>query len=88
MPAIRSEAGPPLETVERDQLVVQVELEQPRSIRCVEPDVPTQKCAWLVKSLVSLQLAPLLKAKELPPSPHSIETGPLVGPGEYVVRTG
>ncbi|HBH81450.1 MAG TPA: hypothetical protein DDY39_16620 [Nitrospira sp.] len=85
MPVIRSEVGPPLETVERDQLV---ELEQPRSIRCVEPDVPRQKCAWLVKSLVSLQLAPLLKAKGLPPSPHSIETGPLVGPGEYVVRTG
>ena len=52
MPVIRSEVGPPLETVERDQLVVLVELEQLRSIRCVEPDVPTQKCAWLVKSLV------------------------------------
>ncbi|MBX3305888.1 MAG: hypothetical protein KF751_07525 [Nitrospira sp.] len=52
MPVIRSEVGPPLETVERDQLLVLVELEQLRSIRCVEPDVPTQKCAWLVKSLV------------------------------------
>lgn len=52
MPAIRSEVGPPLETVEQEQLLVLVELEQLRSIRCVEPDVPTQKCAWLVKSLV------------------------------------
>lgn len=85
MHAIRSEVGPLLETVERDQLVA---LKQRVSIRCVEPDVSTKECAWLAGLSVQQEQAFLLKAKELPPSPHSIETGPLVGPGEYVARTG
>lgn len=85
MHAIRSEVGPLLETVERDQLVA---LKQRVSIRCVEPDVSTKECAWLAGLSVQQEQAFLLKAKELPPSPHSIQTGPLVGPGEYVARTG
>ena len=88
MHAIRSEVGPLLETVERDQLVALVELKQPASIRCVEPDVSTKECAWLAGLSVQQEQSFLLKAKELPPSPRSIETGPLVGPGEYGERAG
>jgi hypothetical protein len=32
--------------VERARLVVSLELTQPASIHCVEPDVPAQGCAW------------------------------------------
>ena len=85
MHAIRSEVGPLLETVERDQLVA---LKQPVSIRCVEPDVSRKECAWLAGLSVQQEQSFLLKAKELPPSPRSIETGPLVGPGEYGERAG
>ncbi len=43
---IHSEVVPPVEAVERAQLVVSLELTQPASIHCVEPDVPAQGCAW------------------------------------------
>ena len=86
--AIRSEVGPLLETVERDPLLALVELKQPRSIRCVEPGVSTEERVWLEGASVQQEQSFLLKAKESPPSPRSIETGPLVGPGGYVARTG
>lgn len=83
---IHSEAVLPVGVVERARLMVSLELTQPASIHCVEPDVPAQGCAWWVVSCVQPEQSLLLKVKGVPPSPHSIGTGPLVGPDEYVVR--
>ena len=83
---IRSEVVPPVEAVERARLLV--ELKQPVSIRCAEPDVPAKKCAWLAESLVQQEHEPLLKAKELPPWQHSIGIVLLVGPDESAARKG
>lgn len=83
---IHSEAVLPVAVVERARLVVLVELTQPASIYRGEPDVPAQGCAWWAVSCVQPEQLLLLKVKEFPPSPHSIRTGPLVGPDEYVAR--
>lgn len=83
---IHSEAVLPVEVVERARLVVLLELTQPASIQCVEPDVPMQAFAWWEVSSVQPEQLLLLKVKEFPPSLHSSGTGLPVGPDEYVAR--